>query len=230
MNIQESPGNRPASVRVEFDGSLPLTQPQPGLKRGCAGYERAARYRALGFGALEACRAAGYEKITSANARKLVNRPIVRARVAHLVKDEEAVLREQRAVIMERLTAAAFGRILDFAIIDPETKQIVAIDWQAVKDSDLGVTIESFSFDRETGRLVKFERDNALNAVAQLRRMQGLDKPTKMTVTETDLDGKPITNADRARALLALLTEIRIEGGAAGGAAAGASNGGNAEG
>jgi hypothetical protein len=42
-----------------------------------------------------------------------------------------------------------------------------------VAQSDLAVIISDFAFDPKSGRLTKFERDSALNALNQLRELHG---------------------------------------------------------
>jgi len=45
------------------------------------------------------------------------------------------------------------------------------------------VIISGFKFDKDTGRLTDFERDNALQAANQLRDMHGFKAPAKTEMT-----------------------------------------------
>jgi hypothetical protein len=93
------------------------------------------------------------------------------------------MLAARRAHLEERLNAAAYGNIFEFAILDPQGNP--RIDWQKVMNSDIAVTVNEFNFDVDTGVLTKFKRDDALNAVAQLRDMHGFKAPSKSALTDT---------------------------------------------
>jgi hypothetical protein len=164
----------------DFDPTMPLRNE----KR-----ERFARLRAALMPRLEAAREAGYGEMSPSHIAKLDRRKDVRARVAELSKEDEELLRLKRARIEARLNLAAYSDVLQFAMIDPESGQITAIDWRKVAESDLAPIISDFSFDPKTGRLTKFERDNALNALNQLRDMFGCKATTKTDVTS---GGAPI--------------------------------------
>src|ERR1700749_652322 len=101
---------------------------------------------------------------------------------------------------------AAYGNIFDFAVMDGERGPL--IDWTKVAASPYGVIISGFKFDKDTGRLTDFERDNALQAIAQLRDMHGFKAVSKTALTDPRGE-KPAqieltTDADRIRALAAL--------------------------
>jgi hypothetical protein len=140
----------------------------------------------------QAAKEAGIDTVYPGNVARIARRKDVRRRIDELSADSEAVVREKRSRIEARLNAAAYGNIMEFAVIDEETGALVTIDWRKVKESDLPVTMEGFAFDRETGRLVKFERDNAMNAVAQLRDMLGFKAPTKVAPTNPGGDGPAV--------------------------------------
>jgi hypothetical protein len=140
----------------------------------------------------QAAKDAGIDTVYPGNVARIARRKDVRRRIDELSADGEAVVREKRARVEARLNVAAYGKMLDFAIIDPETKQIIAYDWAAIKESDLAVTVESLSFDKDTGRVVKFERDNAMNATAQLRDMLGFKAVTKVASTNPQGDGPAV--------------------------------------
>lgn len=144
--------------------------------------ERYAFERALGYSSRESVRRIGMDP-THGIATKYEGKPRIMARIRYLRALDDEMLAERRARIEERLNAAAFGNIFDFATIDPTTKK-PHIDWEKVKNSDLAVIINEFNFDADTGVLTKFKRDDALNAAAQLRDMHGFKAPTKNALTD----------------------------------------------
>jgi hypothetical protein len=87
------------------------------------------------------------------------------------------------------------------------------IDWDNVATSPYAAVISTFKFDKDTGELVHFERDDALQALAQLRDMHGFKAPSK--IAPTDPTGqKPYemaSDADRVRALAALMARQQTE-------------------
>lgn len=140
--------------------------------------------RSLGIPPAEACRRAG-GKVENGQATKWERSRGVQAWLTYYrsLGQTEEMLAEKRARIEERLSLAAFGNIFDFTEIcgithDPE------IDWREVKASPYGVIVSGFKFDKDTGRLVDFERDNALQALAQLRDMHGFKSVNKTALTD----------------------------------------------
>jgi hypothetical protein len=95
----------------------------------------------------------------------------------------DEMLAAKRALIEERLSMAANFNLFDFSTIDEFTKKPV-IDWSKVADSPYGAVIAGFKFDRDSGVLTDFERDNALQALAQLRDMHGFKAPAKTAFTD----------------------------------------------
>jgi hypothetical protein len=82
-------------------------------------YERYAHERALMRTKLEACRAAGFgsvsDRAASSNASKLEREvPAIRARIAYLSRDNEALIREKRRRLEERLWSWRDGNISDY--------------------------------------------------------------------------------------------------------------------
>jgi hypothetical protein len=153
---------------VDFDPEMPLRNER---------HERFARLRAILTPKLLAAREAGFETMTAGNVAKLDRRSDIRARIAALSRMDEEILRAKRERLEQRLNLAAYGSILQFATIDQETGEITAIDWRKVAESDLAVIISEFSFDAKSGKLTKFERDSALNALNQLRELHGFKAP-----------------------------------------------------
>ncbi|HXI99194.1 MAG TPA: hypothetical protein VNG73_09635 [Gemmatimonadaceae bacterium] len=140
--------------------------------------------RSLGIPPAEACRRAG-GKVENGQATKWERSRRVVNRIAYLRKlgHTDEMLEAKRARIEERLQLAAFGNIFDFATINEATSKPV-IDWSAVADSPYGVIIASFKFDKDSGLLTDFDRDNALQALAQLRDMHGFKAVTKTALTD----------------------------------------------
>ena len=89
MNETESQVNLPA----ESVGALALS-------RGAD--EMFCRFRALGLPIHRAAIEGGRPGISPENARRLAQRPKIRARVAYLTRQEEDVLAEQRRILLER--------------------------------------------------------------------------------------------------------------------------------
>jgi hypothetical protein len=155
--------------------------------------------RSLGMPPADACRRAG-GKVENGLATKWENDAAVRQQVAYFrsLGHDDEMIAAKRARIEERLALAAFGNIFDFATMvdrviltpgegedDPPEENIVktpVIDWDKVAASEYGAIICGFKFDKDTGVLVDFERDNALQAANQLRDMHGFKAPTKVGV------------------------------------------------
>jgi hypothetical protein len=187
-----------------IDGSLPLA------KRS---HETYAWERSIATVPSIAAKRAGLSPRSGA-CSKLERNPAVRARIAHLAKEEERVLAAKRQRIEERLNLAAFVDLMEFVEVDEETGRFKFIDWRKIKEGELGQIISEFTFDGKTGELTKFKRDDALNALGQLRDMHGLKSVTKIAPTSPDGDGPPlapITDEDRVRALENLLERQKTE-------------------
>jgi hypothetical protein len=174
---------------VDFDSAMPLRNEK---------HEQFARLRALLVPPLIAAREAGYDDVLPGNAAKLDRRKDIRARITALSGMDEQMIRQKRARIEARLMAVMESDLLrDFAIIemrDHDEKQvgeIVGIDWAAVRASDSSAIVSKFKFDARNGRLVDFERDDAMNAIAQLREMYGFKAPSRADV---NLGGNAIIN------------------------------------
>jgi hypothetical protein len=174
--------------------------------------------RSLGLPPAEACRRAG-GKVENGHATKWERaRPVQDwLRYYRSLGQTEEMLAEKRARIEERLSLAAYGNIFEFAemvervvtVLDKNGshREIRAksplIDWDALKESPFAPIISAFKFDKDTGELVHFERDDALAAINQLRDMHGFKAAAKLE--HSGPNGGPIetnvTDADRARAL-----------------------------
>ena len=129
--------------------------------------------RSIGRAPAEACRQAG-GKVENGHATRWERSRGVQAWIGYFrsLGQTEEMLAAKRALIEERLNMAAHGNIFDFAHFDEVTRKPV-IDWSKVATSPYGAIISGFKFDKDTGVLVDFERDNALQAIAQLRDMHG---------------------------------------------------------
>jgi hypothetical protein len=139
--------------------------------------------RSLGIPPAEACRRAG-GKVENGQATKWEQNKRVQAWIAYYrsLGCEDEMIAAKRARIEDRLALAAFGNIFDFSRLDstgdPE------IDWSKVAESPYSAVISTFKFDKDSGRLVHFERDDALQAIAQLRDMHGFKAVTKTALTD----------------------------------------------
>lgn len=140
--------------------------------------------RSVGMTPAEACRRAG-GKVENGHATRWERQRSVQEWINYFrsLGQTEEMLAAKRRVIEERLEMAAFGNIFDFSTLDETTKNPI-IDWGKVADSPYGVIISGFKFDKDTGRLTDFERDNALQALAQLRDMHGFKSVNKTALTD----------------------------------------------
>jgi hypothetical protein len=159
---------------------VPKTPPRAiGPKQKAYAFERS-----LGMTPAEACRRAG-GSVENGLATKWEQNRRVQAWITHyrsLGHDDEIVA-AKRARIEERLAMAAFGNIFDFSDVDPLTGKPV-INWDAVVASPYSVIIAGLKFDKDSGLLTDFDRDNALAALAQLRDMHGFKAVSKTALTD----------------------------------------------
>lgn len=139
--------------------------------------------RSLGIPPAEACRRAG-GKVENGQATKWEQNRRVQAWIAYYrsLGHTEEMLIAKKARIEQRLELAAYGNILELSTVDPIRGP--QIDWGRVAASPYGVIVSGFKFDKDTGALVDFERDNALAALAQLRDMHGFKAPSKTALTD----------------------------------------------
>jgi hypothetical protein len=169
-----------------------------------ARYERFAQLRVIGLTVEAAANEAPFRTrdgrlLLPGNAARIDRRADVRARKVYLAADDDAVLRETRAFVRNRLMkAASLDIVKQFGIVkavehDGRTiGELVGIDWAAVMASESSIAVSRFRFDRETGRLIDFDRDDALAAVAQLRDMHGFKAPSKIAPTNPEGDGPAV--------------------------------------
>jgi len=148
--------------------------------------ENYAQERSFGYRAREAARRAGLNP-NSGVATKYEAKPRILARIAYLRRDDlTAEMREaKRRHLEERLELVAFGSLFEYSTIE---NGLPVIDWNKVSLSDLAVVVNEFRFDKDTGKLVTFKRDDAMNAIAQLRDMRGFKAAEKRDVTVHALD------------------------------------------
>lgn len=160
---------------------LPESKPPREIRANMKTY---AFERSLGMTPAEACRRAG-GKPEDGRSTVWERSRGVQAWIAYYrsLGQTDEMIAAKRARIEQRLELAAYGNIFEFATMMPDGKDFV-IDWNKVADSPFGVIISGFKFDKDTGRLTDFERDNALQAAAQIRDMHGFKAPAK-----TELSG-----------------------------------------
>lgn len=163
------------------DPTLPLPQPR----------ETYAFERSCGMTPTEACRrAAGEKAVNSGSPTKWERMPRVQARIRYLrtLGQTDEMLAAKRARLEERLELAAYGNLFEFSRINDE--QDPEVDWAKVSESPYGVIVSGFKFDKDSGHLTDFDRDNALAAIAQLRDMNGFKAVELRKVAMTDPSGR----------------------------------------
>lgn len=187
----------PARLAADFDPSVPLADGR---------YERFAQLRVIGVPYRVAANEAGFQArggkpILAGNAARLDRHPEVTARKAYLAADEAEVIAATRLFVRDRLMRSATLDVLkDFAVVGvveidgKKVPRIVGIDWENLKQSDQSIAIRDFKFDRETGVMVEFTRDDPLQAASQLRDMYGLKAPRKKELSGPN--GGPIQTED----------------------------------
>lgn len=186
----------PTKLPDNFDASEPLRDSR---------YERFAHLRVIGVPCAIAAAEAGFvgkngKPILPGNAARLDRHPQVIARKVFLAGHEVAVTRETRGFIRNQLMSVASLNLLrDFAILGEakvggrKVPRVIGIDWKALQASEHSSAIAGFKFDRETGVMVEFSRDDKLQTLAQLRDMYGLKAPRRTELTGKD--GAPIESA-----------------------------------
>jgi hypothetical protein len=182
----------PAALADKFDPSVPLSDPR---------YERFAQLRvALGLDCYAAAKEAELP-CTHRNAPRYDRHPEIVARKAYLAKDDADVIAATRLFCRDRLIQSATLNVLSsFAIIGTveiagkKVPRVIGIDWRKLKNSEQAAAITGFRFDRETGIMTDFTRDDPLQAVAQLRDMYGFKAPRRTELTGRG--GGPVQTID----------------------------------
>lgn len=165
--------------------------------------------RAAMFGLLEAARYAGYDHMTAGNAAKIDRMPLVLARVKFLAGDTIAAVKILRTKVSQKLNVVADVSLRDFIRMerDPgmvkhytdtifdEQKRAAAIaalpvlpylDLTSIatlapdEQREILSAVKSISY---TEHGPKFELHSPLDAIAQLRKMSGLDEVEKHELT-----------------------------------------------
>lgn len=179
--------------------------------------EAYAQQRSLGYSPTESGRNLGWN-VRSGAISKCEAKPRVQRRIAHLRRRDlsDAMLAEKRKQIAERLELIAAFNLLDFVRRDADGHLIDGephVDWDALSDSECAIAINEFRYDKDTGRLVHFRRDDRLAAIAQLRDMYGLKAPTISHAEITGKNGASLipeyTDEQRAAALAVFLAKNR---------------------
>ncbi|WP_246801066.1 hypothetical protein [Bradyrhizobium genosp. L] len=164
----------------KLDPSVPLTDER---------YERFARLRVMGVGCKEAAIEAGLP-VTHRNAPRFDRHPEIIARKAYLAKDDAEVIAATRLMVRDRLVASVELNVLaHYAIIGHQevggkkVARVVGINWKALQKSDHSAAVTGFKFDRETGVMTEFTRDDPMQAMSQLRDMYGFRAPRRTELT-----------------------------------------------
>jgi hypothetical protein len=169
--------------------------------------ERFAQLIAMNVPSAQAYAEAGFNnpKFPAENARKLRNKPHVRARIDELAASTQDMV-ELRRVMLDEFYVHVLkadrteiydenARLRPLAELRPEHRALIE-----------GVDTRLSKY----GEMKNVLMPSKLAAAAQLAKLHGLDKPLK--IAETTADGKEMpTTADRARALAAFIAETRAE-------------------
>lgn len=160
--------------------------------------------RSLGIPPTEACRRAGgndrHGQATKWERARGVQAWIKWYREQDLTPQ---MLAEKRRRIEDRLNLAFHADVFEFStiverpmlvkvgvdddgepILEERFVKVPLIDWDKVATSPHRVIIESFKFDKDTGHLTDFKRDDALQAGNQLRDMHGFKAVNKTALTD----------------------------------------------
>lgn len=188
------------ALTTDFDPAVPLRDER---------YERFAQLRVIGVPTRAAANEAGFvsrggKPLLAGNAARLDRHPEVIARKAYLAADDAEVISATRNFVRDRLMRSATLDVLaQFAIIGSvkidgkKVPRIVGIDWNALKGSDQSIAVTGFKFDRDTGMMTEFTRDDPLQALAQLRDMYGLRAPRRTELTGRG--GGPVQTLDMSK-------------------------------
>lgn len=187
--------------KPKFDPSLPLRHPR---------HESVARQLLLLKTPLDAMNAASppYDKPTARNASRLAHHPKIVARIKYLATCDNDIgmvqLRRARIRdVLERIMLADRTKLFEEVDV-PERNEdgsIVVVDGKPLMRSirrlrsfdemsdDERLLIEGVEFDGEKEKVKTVER---LPAIAQLRKLDSLDRPEKVAFTDPDGNGLPV--------------------------------------
>jgi hypothetical protein len=163
----------------ELEKPLPGSQPLRNAR-----HEVFARARAVLVPLLESARAAGYTEMTPGNAAKIDRTPSVRARIKFLSGNDEDQIRRKRENIERELGRIAYANMDDF--IRVSARGWPMLDLRRVKklpDDERRELMAAVKGVRYTENGPAFELHAKLDAIAQLRKMNGLDAPERHEIT-----------------------------------------------
>lgn len=163
-----------------FDPTVPLRNQRE---------EAFAQERSLGYGPTECARRLGWNPRSGVGS-KYDAKPRIQARVAALRRSDiaDALRIAKREQIESRLDLIASFNLFDFVKrsdgkLDNGQPEI---DWDRLSESEYGIAVSELRFDKESGNLVAFKRDDRLAALGQLRDMHGFKAAEKREVTVHD--------------------------------------------
>jgi hypothetical protein len=172
--------------RIQMDSNeRSLNQNQSG-SRPLRNYrhERFAQARAILTPLLEAARESGYEQMTPGNAAKIDRNPKVRDRIKFLAGNTEEVIRRKRERLERELETVALSNMDDFLTIDDRGYPVLDLKrLKELPDIERRELLAAVKTVRYTDNGPTFELHPKLDAVAQLRKINGLDVPEKLTLT-----------------------------------------------
>jgi len=182
-------------AEINFDPTRPLRNPK---------WERFAREAACLTEPLEAMRLAGFAKPRPGNAARLLRNRKIAARMAALAEDDVEMVRLRRVRLRRLLDHIGTADRTDlFEQPDDEVEPILDKDGNVVRDGDGNVLTRAATRELRLKRLedlspeqrqlvdgiettkygLKVVMPPRLQALAQLAKLDGLDKPTRVSVT-----------------------------------------------
>jgi hypothetical protein len=183
-------------AETNFDPAKPLRNPK---------WERFAREAVCLTEPLEAMRLAGFTKPRAGNAARLLRNRKIAARMAVLAQDDVEMVRARRARLRRLLDH--IGSADRTELFEQSKRGRLKLKRFDDMPPQLRLLIDGIEITKEGPMPIVPPR---LQALAQLARLDGLDKPTK--VAATDPEGKELpSTADRARALAAFIAETQAE-------------------
>lgn len=182
--IASSAGPTDGSPQPVAPGALPLRNYR---------HELFARARAILLPLLEAARSAGYTTMTPGNAAKIDRMLKVRERVKYLAGNTEEIIRAKREQVERELNRVAMANMDDFTVINRKGLPILDLrSLQKLPDEERRELMAAVKAVRYTENGPTFELHGKLEALAQIRKINGLDAPEKIAPTNPMGDGPAI--------------------------------------
>jgi hypothetical protein len=190
-----------------FDATKPLRNPK---------WEQFAREAACLTQPLEAMKIAGFAKPRAGNAARLLRNRKIEARIAALAENDVEMVRYRRARLRRVLDhIGTADRTELFEHCEDGEVEVPIVDWNGNVVRDANGNVKT-TFEQRTLRFKRLDELSPkqrllidsieltkygpmpvmparLQALAQLARLDGLDKPAKVAPTNPEGDGPPVT-------------------------------------